>query len=79
MVHLSNHAYVKVSEIEAVFPIDAAPIRRMIAQAKEKGLWVDLSYGVKSKTVVLLKTGKLLESNIGSKVITKRIEEVLNK
>lgn len=73
MVHVGNQAYVKKAEIEAVFPIDAAPIRRLIAQAKDRQQWVDLSYGNKSKSVILLKTGKVIESHLGSKVIVERM------
>lgn len=75
MVHVGHYGFVKLDEIEAAFPPNAAPIKRLIGEAKESGRFVDLTYGNKMKTVILLRTGKLIGSSIMPKIINERIKE----
>ena len=49
--------------IIAVVSIDAAPVRRMVATAKEKNLLVDATCGKKAKTVYVMDSGHIVLSS----------------
>ena len=49
--------------IVAVVTAEAAPIRRLIAAAREKNLLVDATCGKKTKTVYVMDSGHVVLSN----------------
>lgn len=52
--------YVVAEKVLAVCAPDAAPIKRLVAEAKEKGRIVDVTCGKKTKSVILADNGIIL-------------------
>ena len=53
---------VNCDRVVAVVNADAAPIKRMIAAAKEKNLAIDTTCGRKTKSVVIMDSGHVVMS-----------------
>lgn len=53
---------VSTDRVIAVVNADAAPIKRMIAAAKEKNLAIDTTCGRKTKSVVIMDSGHVVMS-----------------
>ena len=60
--------------ISAVSP-DSAPIKRIISEAKRKGLLIDATYGRKTKCVVVMDTGHVILSAVSPESIASRVNE----
>lgn len=64
MLNVGNKAFVKMDEIEVVMAPESAPIKRLVSDAKDAGTCIDLTYGKKTKSVLVLKSGKLVLSTV---------------
>ncbi|MDY2556989.1 MAG: DUF370 domain-containing protein, partial [Candidatus Faecousia sp.] len=51
---------------------DSAPIKRVIQEAKDRGMLIDASYGRKTKSVLLMDTDHVILSAVSPETITAR-------
>lgn len=52
---------------------DSAPIKRMIQEAKDRGMLIDATYGRKTKAVLIMDTDHVILSAITPETITGRM------
>ena len=67
---------VAAQRILAVLSPDSAPIKRMIQEAKERGMLVDASFGRSTRSVLLMDTGHVILSALGPEQLSGRGSEV---
>ena len=67
---------VAAQRILAVLSPDAAPIKRMIQEAKERGMLVDASFGRSTRSVLLMDTDHVILSSLGPEQLSGRGSEV---
>ena len=60
----------------AVLSPDSAPIKRMIQEAKERGMLVDASFGRSTRSVLLMDTDHVILSALGPEQLSGRGSEV---
>lgn len=65
---------VNAEKIVSIIGTDAAPIKRMIQNAKDNGLAVDATCGRKTKAVVVMDSGHMLLSALLPETIAKKTE-----
>ena len=63
------------NRLVAVVSPDSAPIKRIIQDAKVKGLLVDATYGRRSKAVLITDTDHIILSAVSPETIANRAEE----
>ena len=61
--------------VVALVNADAAPIRRMIQQAREENRAIDATAGRKTRTVLVLDSGHLLLSALQTETLAARLNE----
>ena len=66
---------VAAQRILAVLSPDSAPIKRMIQEAKERGMLVDASFGRSTRAVLLMDTDHVILSSVTPETIAARMEE----
>lgn len=66
--------YVASDRVLAICSPDAAPVKRLIAEAKEKGRAVDVTCGKKTKSVLLIDNGTLLLCALTTEKAAERLE-----
>ena len=54
---------------------ESAPIKRMIQDAREKGLLIDASFGRSTKAVLVLDSGNVVLSALTPEILAQRFEE----
>ena len=59
----------------AIMDPDSAPIKRVVAEAKERGMLIDASYGRKTKSVLLMDTDHVILSALTTDVLATRWED----
>ena len=67
---------VAAQRILAVLSPDSAPIKRMIQEAKERGMLVDASFGRSTRSVLLMDTDHVILSAWGPEQLSGRGSEV---
>ena len=67
---------VAAQRILAVLSPDSAPIKRMIQEAKERGMLVDASFGRSTRSVLLMDTDHVILSALGPELLSGRGSEV---
>ena len=67
---------VAAQRILAVLSPDSAPIKRMIQEAKERGMLVDASFGRSTRAVLLMDTDHVILSALGPEQLSGRGSEV---
>lgn len=67
---------VAAQRILVVLSPDSAPIKRMIQEAKERGMLVDASFGRSTRSVLLMDTDHVILSALGPEQLSGRGSEV---
>lgn len=69
------------SRVLSILAPDSAPIKRIVQEAKDRGMLIDASYGRKTKSVILMDTDHVILSALTPEVLTARWsgEEVMDE
>ena len=59
MLHVGFGGVVAANRILAVISPDSAPIKRMVREATDDGRIIDMTYGRRTKSIIVLDTGHL--------------------
>lgn len=74
-VNVGTNSFVNVSEIETISPPESAPLKRMVSLAKDENRCIEVNYGRRVKSVIVLKSGKVVLSATLPQTIAQRIAE----
>ena len=75
MVNVGTNSFVRIVEIETISPPESAPIKRLVNTAKDEGKCIEVTYGKRVKSVIILKSGKIVLSAMLPQTIAQRIAE----
>ena len=67
---------VAAGRILAVVSPDSAPIKRVVQEARERGMLLDASFGRRTKSVLLMDTDHVILSALGPEQLSGRGSEV---
>jgi hypothetical protein len=73
-VHVGYGGTVAVQRVLAIATPDSSPIKRMIKLANKENRLINLTYGRKAKTVMVLDSGHVVLAALQPNVILKRIQ-----
>lgn len=72
LINIGFGSLVSASRVLAVVAPDSAPIKRVIQEARDRGMLIDASYGRKTKAVILMDTDHVILSAIAPEAISAR-------
>jgi len=75
LVNIGFGNMIAFSRVLAVVSPDSAPIKRVIQEARDRGMLIDASYGRKTKSVILMDTDHVILSAIGPDSVYERAME----
>ena len=67
--------FVSPSHIISIVSPDSAPIKRLVQEAREKGLLIDASFGRSTKAVLIADSGNVILSALTPEVLASRLED----
>ena len=76
LINIGFGNLVSAGRVVAVVSPDSAPIKRMIQEAKERGMLVDASFGRSTRSVLLMDTDHVILSALGPEQLSGRGSEV---
>ena len=72
LINIGFGSMVAAGRVLAVVAPDSAPIKRVIQEAKDRGMLIDASFGRKTKAVLLMDTDHVILSAISTEAIYDR-------
>ena len=73
LLNIGFSSMVAVGRMLSILSPDSAPIKRMIQEARDRGMLIDASYGRKTKAVILMDTDHVILSALTPEVLTARM------
>lgn len=75
LINIGFGNLVAASRIVAVVSPDSAPIKRIVQEAKERGIVIDASYGRRTRAVIITDSDHVILSSLQPETIAGRAEE----
>ena len=72
LINIGFGSMVAAGRVLAIMDPESAPIKRVVQEAKERGMLVDASYGRKTKAVLLMDTDHVILSAMTPEVLGSR-------
>ena len=72
MMNIGFGSMVAASRLLAIVEPDSAPIKRIVQEARDRGMLVDASYGRKTKAVLLMDTDHIILSAMSTQTLFDR-------
>ena len=77
ILHVGFGNIVVTSRVIAIVAPDSLPVRRMIREARDRGMLVDASRGRKVKSAIILDSGHVVTSALHPSTIARRMGQHL--
>ena len=74
LINIGFGSMIAANRVLAVVDPDSAPIKRVVQEAKDRGMLVDASYGRKTKAVILMDTDHVILSALTPEMVSARWE-----
>ncbi len=76
LLNIGFGSMVACARLLAIVSPDSAPIKRLIQEARERGMLIDASYGRKTASVVLMDTDHVILSAVPPETLEQRWKEI---
>ena len=78
LINLGFGSMVAAGRVLSILEPDSAPIKRIVQEARERGMLIDASYGRKTKAVLLMDTDHVILSALTPDMLEERWKEEEN-
>ena len=72
LINIGFGSMVAAGRVLSMLSPDSAPIKRIVQEAKDRGMLIDASYGRATKTVILMDTDHVILSALTPDVLSAR-------
>ena len=79
LINIGFGNMVSASRLLSVVSPDSAPIKRLVQEAKDRGMCIDASYGRRTRAVILMDTDHVILSALPPETIAARFAEKESK
>ncbi len=78
LINIGFGSMIAAGRVLAIVDPDSAPIKRVVQEARDRGMLIDASYGRKTKAVILMDTDHVILSAIAPETIAVRWQDKQN-
>ncbi|MBR5569518.1 MAG: DUF370 domain-containing protein [Oscillospiraceae bacterium] len=78
LINIGFGSMVAAGRVLSILEPDSAPIKRIVQEARERGMLIDASYGRKTKAVLLMDTDHVILSALTPEMLEERWKEEEN-
>ena len=72
LINIGFGSAIAANRMLAVIAPDSAPIKRLIQEARDRGMLIDASFGRKTKSVILMDTDHIILSALAPETVSDR-------
>ena len=73
LINIGFGSMVAAGRVLTIVAPDSAPIKRVVQEAKERGMLIDASYGRSTKSVILMDTDHVILSSLTPEALSSRM------
>jgi regulator of extracellular matrix RemA (YlzA/DUF370 family) len=73
LVHIGFGNVIAVNRAVAFLSLSQQPVKRLVREARERGLLIDATHGRKAKTAILFDTGHMMLAPVTAETIAHRL------
>ena len=73
LINIGFGSMLAAQRVLAIMDPDSAPIKRVMQEAKDRGMLIDASYGRKTKSVILMDTDHVILSAMTPETLSARV------
>ena len=74
LINIGFGSMIAATRVLAIVDPDSAPIKRVVQEARDRGMLIDASYGRKTQAVILMDTDHVILSALTPEVLSERWE-----
>ena len=75
LINIGFGSMIAARRVLAMVEPDSAPIKRVVQEARDRGMLIDASYGRKTQAVILMDTDHVILSALTPEALAERWEE----
>jgi len=75
LINIGFGSMIAAGRVLAIVAPDSAPIKRVVQEARDRGMLIDASYGRKTKAVILMDTDHVILSALTTETIFARWQD----
>ena len=75
LINIGFGNMISAARLLTVISPDSAPVKRLVQEARDRGMLIDASYGRKTKSVLVMDTDHIILSAVLPETIAARAEE----
>lgn len=75
LINIGFGNIVSAERLVAIVSPESAPIKRMIQEAREKGMLIDATYGRRTRSVIITDSGHIILSAIQTETVAGRLNK----
>jgi len=79
LINIGFGSMIAARRVLAMVEPDSAPIKRVVQEARDRGMLIDASYGRKTQAVILMDTDHVILSALTPEVLSQRWNEEENQ
>lgn len=72
LINIGFGSMIAAARVLAIVDPDSAPIKRVVQEARDRGMLIDASYGRKTQAVILMDTDHVILSALTPEVLSER-------
>ncbi len=72
LINIGFGSLIAAGRVLSILEPDSAPIKRVVQEARERGMLIDASYGRKTKAVILMDTDHVILSAMTTETLAAR-------
>ena len=74
LINIGFGNIVSANRIVAIVSPESAPIKRLVQEAKDKGVAIDATYGRRTRAVIIMDSGNVVLSAVQPETVAGRLE-----
>ena len=75
LINIGFGSLIAAGRVLSILEPDSAPIKRVVQEARDRGMLIDASYGRKTQAVILMDTDHVILSALTPEVLSARWED----
>ena len=75
LINIGFGSMIAATRVLAIVEPDSAPIKRVVQEARDRGMLIDASYGRKTQSVILMDTDHVILSSLTPEMLSARMTE----
>lgn len=75
LINIGFGNIVSAERLVAIVSPESAPIKRMIQEARDKGMLIDATYGRRTRSVIITDSGHIILSAIQTETVASRLSK----